>query len=150
LAIYNTEHGIPHEKKLDLSLIYPRKKDIFDFNIHNSIHSYSSISVIGSKQENQDDYFYYNNYFLIKNLTLFGVCDGHGHHGKEISNLISILFPSYLFYILLDDNLIERKLDINNKILKLMKIQEAPDEIKNMFIFRYFFNKFEIDFSFKE
>ena len=148
LAIYNTEHGIPLEKSLDLSLIYPRKKDIFDFNIRNSIHSYSSISVNGSKQENQDDYFYYNNYFLIKNLTLFGVCDGHGQNGKEISNLISILFPSYLFYILLDDNLIERKLDINNKILKLMKIQEAPDEIKNMFIFRYFFNKFEIDFSY--
>ena len=148
LAIYNIEHGIEGEKSIDFSLVYPRKRDIFDFNIQNCIQSYSSISVKGSKSENQDDYFFYNNYFLVKNLTLFGVCDGHGQNGKEVSNLVSILFPSYLFYILLDDNLIERKLDINNKILKLMKIQESPDEIKNMFLFRYFFNKFEIDFSY--
>jgi serine/threonine protein phosphatase PrpC len=32
-------------------------------------------------------------------------------------------------------------------ILKLMKIQETPDDIKNMFLFRYFFNKFEIEFT---
>ena len=32
--------------------------------------------------------------------------------------------------------------------MKLMKFQEASDEIKNMFLFRNFFNKFEIDFSY--
>ena len=148
LAIYNISHGTSSEKNIDLSLIYPRKKDIFDFNVPNYIQSYSSISINGSKIENQDDYFYYNNYFLIRNLTLFGVCDGHGKNGKEISNLVSILFPSYFFYILLDDNLIENKFDINKKILKLIKIKESPDEVKNMFLFRYFFNKFEIDFSY--
>ena len=148
LFVYNIEHNIQSEETIDLSLVYPRKNDIFDFNIPNLIKAYNSISVKGSRTENQDNYFYYNNYFLIKNLTLFGVCDGHGKNGKEVSNLISILFPSYLFYILLDDNLIERKLDINKKILKLLKIQESPDGIKNMFLLRYFFNKFEIDFSF--
>ena len=148
LDLYNIEHSIPTEESLDFSIIYPRKKDIFDFNVQNTIKSYSSLSFKGTKTENQDNYFYYNNYFLIKNLTLFGVCDGHGINGKEISNKICILFPSYLFYILLDDNLIERKLDINNKILKLIKIQESPDEVKNMFLLRYFFNKFEIDFSY--
>ena len=147
LSIYNIEHGIPSEENIDLSLVYPRKKDIFDFNISNNIISYGSISIRGNKSENQDNFFYYNNYFLIKHLTLFGVCDGHGKNGKEISRLISILFPSYLFYIILDDNLIERKIDINKKILKLIKLQESPDDIKNMFLFRYFFNKFEIDFS---
>ena len=147
LSLYNIEHSIPFEENIDLSLIYPRKKDIFNLNIPNFIKSYSSISFKGTKSDNQDNYFYYNNYFLIKNITLFGVCDGHGKNGKEISHKICILFPSYLFYILLDDNLLERKLDINNKILKLMKLQESPDEVKNMFLLRYFFNKFEIDLS---
>ena len=145
-SIYNIEHNIRSDVE-DLSLIYPRKKDIFDFNIPNYISSYGSLSIIGTQQENQDSYFYYNNYFLIKNLTLFGVCDGHGINGKQVSHLVSILFPSYFYYILLDYNLISRKIDINKMILKLMKIQETPDDIKNMFLFRYFFNKFEIEFT---
>jgi serine/threonine protein phosphatase PrpC len=47
----------------------------------------------------------------------------------------------------LDDNLSERKLDINKEIIKLIKIQESPLNIKQMFILTYFFNKFEVDFS---
>jgi len=27
---------------------------------------------------------------------LFGVCDGHGIYGKEVSQMIKTLFPSYL------------------------------------------------------
>ena len=146
--VNNMEHDIPLEKTVDLSLVYPRKKDIYDFNIPNYIDSYSAITVKGTKLENQDDYYYYENYFLIQNLTFFGVCDGHGENGAEISQHIPILFASYLFYILLDDNLIQRKMDINKLIYKLIKIQESPDDIKNMFLFRYFFNKFEIDFSY--
>ena len=148
LSLYNIEHAIPTDKTIDLSLVYPRKTDLFDFNIKNYIHSYGSVSIKGTKPENQDDYFFYDNYFLIKNLSLFGVCDGHGKYGQEIAQLVCTLFPSYLFYILLDDNLIERKFDINTKILKLIKAKENPDEVKNMFLLRYFFNKFEIDFSY--
>ena len=146
-SIYNIQHEITTEEKINLSLAYPRKKDIYDFNISNTLQSYGAVSIKGSKTENQDSYFFYNNYFLIKNLTLFGVCDGHGKYGKNVSNLVSTLFPSYLFYILLDDNMIERKIDINKKLLKLLKIQESPIDIKNMFLLRYFFNKFEMDFS---
>ena len=78
---------------------------------------------------------------------MFGILDGHGKYGKEISELISILYPSYLFYLLLDDNCEERKMDINKSILKLIKIQETPKDIKDMFILTYFFNKLEIDFT---
>ena len=148
LCLYNLKHNIPIYEDMDLSSIYPRKIDIFDFNVPNYINSYGFISIKGNQSENQDSYFYYDDYFLIKNLTLFGVCDGHGKNGKQISDLVSILFPSYFYYILLDDNLISRKIDINKSILKLIKIQESPDDIKHMFLLRYFFNKFEIDFSY--
>ena len=146
-SFYMKEHNIKPE---DNSKIYYniKKKDLFEFNIPNYIISYSAISQKGNQNENQDTYFYYNNFFLIKNLHIFSVLDGHGKNGKEISEFVSILYPSYLFYLLLDDNLCEKKIDINKTILKLMKIQESPDNIKDMFILRYIMHKFEIDFSY--
>ena len=147
-TLYNTEHNIqPEEGQEAVVPIHIRKRDLFDFNHNNFISSYYAISVKGSQQENQDNYFYYNNYFLIKNLFFFGVLDGHGKNGKEISKNIGTLFPSYLFYLLLDDNLSFRKMDINKQIYKLIKLEEPPINIKQMFILTYFFNKFELDFN---
>ena len=140
-------HDSQPEEYLDNIHVHIRRKDLFDFNHTNFIKSYNIISVKGNQFENQDNYFFYENYFLVKNLYFFGVLDGHGKNGKEISKYASILFPSYLFYLLLDDNLSERKLDINKEIIKLIKIQESPLNIKQMFILTYFFNKFEVDFS---
>ena len=145
--LYNTEHNIlPSEENQEPVYIYIKKKDLFDFNHPNFIKSYYSLSIKGNQAENQDNYFFYNNYFLIRNLTFFGVLDGHGKNGKEVSKYISILFPSYLFYLLADNNLSERKLEINKEIIKLIKIKESPINIKQMFILTYFFNKFELDF----
>ena len=147
-TLYNTEHNIqPEEGQEAVVPIHIRKRDLFDFNHNNFISSYYATSVKGSQQENQDNYFYYNNYFLIKNLFFFGVLDGHGKNGKEISKNIGTLFPSYLFYLLLDDNLSFRKMDINKQIYKLIKLEEPPINIKQMFILTYFFNKFELDFN---
>ena len=143
----HSEHDSQPEEYLEHGHIHVRRKDLFDFNHQNFIKSYNIISVKGNQLDNQDNYFFYENYFLIKNLDFFGVLDGHGKNGKEISKYTSILFPSYLFYLLLDDNLSERKLDINKEIIKLIKIQESPLNIKQMFILTYFFNKFSIDFS---
>lgn len=143
----HSEHDPQPEEYLEHGHIHVRRKDLFDFNHQNFIKSYNIISVKGNQLDNQDNYFFYENYFLIKNLYFFGVLDGHGKNGKEISKYTSILFPSYLFYLLLDDNLSERKLDINKEIIKLIKIQESPLNIKQMFILTYFFNKFSIDFS---
>ena len=146
-TLYDKEHHIQPEENQEIININIRKKDLYDFNFPNYIKSYHSISIKGNQSENQDNYFFYNNYFLIKNLFFFGVLDGHGKNGQEISKLISILFPSYLFYLLLDDNLSSRKLDINNEIYKLIKLQEPPLDIKHMFILTYFFHKFDLDFS---
>ena len=144
--LYNTEHNILPPEEQEPVYIHIKKKDLFDFNYPNFINSYDSLSIKGSQLENQDNYFFYNNYFLIKNLTFFGILDGHGKNGKEVSKYISILFPSYLFYLLADNNLSERKLEINKEIIKLIKLEESPINIKQMFILTYFFNKFELDF----
>ena len=146
-SFYMKEHDINPEVNLHMNF-YIKKKDLFEFNIPNYITSYSASSQKGNQNENQDTFFYYHNFFLIKNLHIFEVLDGHGKNGQDISEFVSILYPSYLFYLLLDDNLCERKIDINRTILKLMKIQESPDDIKDMFILRYIMHKFEIDFSY--
>ena len=104
-------------------IIYLKRVFIFDFNYQNFNNSYDSLSIIGSQLENQDNYFFYNCYFLIKNLTFFCVLDGYGKNGKEVSKYISILFPSYLFYLLADNNLSETKLEINKEIMKLIKLE---------------------------
>lgn len=38
-------------------------------------------------------------------------------------------------------------MDINKQIYKLVKLEEPPINIKQMFILTYFFNKFELDFN---
>ena len=144
-SVYFREHNIETEEILEK--VHITKKDLFDFGHNNCISSYYAISSKGNQLDNQDNYFYYNNYFLIKNLSFFGVLDGHGKNGKEVSRYISTLLPSYLFYLILDENLSERKLEINKEIIKLIKLQEPPQNIKNMFILTYFFNKFEVDFT---
>ena len=61
--------------------------------------TYSSTSCKGynpSKptKENQDAVIVHP--FLSKDTSLFGICDGHGVYGKEISNFIGQSLPAYL------------------------------------------------------
>ena len=61
---------------------------------------------------------------LIKNCVLFGVCDGHGKYGSDVSNIISILYPTYIFYLIVDNNCIRRKQDLNELMLKALNIKK--------------------------
>ena len=84
---------------------------------------------------------------LIKNCILFGVCDGHGKYGGEISNLISVLYPTYIFYLIVDNNVIRRRQDLNELMLKLFQIEESPEKTKEMHILRYLLNKLGVEHS---
>ena len=151
IPLYKIENNLLFEEdeKIKYKEIYPRKIDLYThLNLPNIIKSYYSFSIKGSNTiENQDSYFYYKDYMLIKNLLLLGVCDGHGKLGNLISEKISILFPSYLIYIIIEDYLIKENKDINKEIYKLFKLKENPQEVKDMYLLRYFFNKFNIDFK---
>ena len=151
LPIYKIENNLifDEEEKTKYKDIYPRKIDLINnLNVQNIIKSYYSISIKGSNSiENQDSYFYYKDYMLIKNLILLGVCDGHGKFGYLISDKLSILFPSYFLYIIMEDFLIKENKDINKEIYQLFKLEENPKEVKDMYILRYFFNKFKMNFK---
>ena len=146
------EKNIKNDKNFSDKILklFPRKNDLFNCNIPNSIKEYSASSIKGtnSLKGNQDKYFFYEDFLLIKNFYLFGICDGHGKLGEEISSAVSFLFPSFINYILIEDILNKRKQDINDMIISLFKLEESPKEIKEIFILRYIFDKFKIDYNY--
>ena len=126
----------------------PRRSDLIDLKLQNFIKSYSIITQKGNQQgENQDKAFKYENFLLFKNFFLFGVCDGHGKQGQVISNITSILYPSYLQYLIMEDNLNKRKEDINETTISLFKLEERPDTVKELNIIRYFYIKYDMNFK---
>ena len=141
------EIDIKDEK--NYSKILPRKNDLYNFNISNYIkeHNVYSIQGTNSKNDNQDSSFFYEDFLLIKNFYLFGICDGHGKNGEQISKAISFLFPSFINYLLIEDNLNKKKQDINDMILNLFKLEESPKEIKDIFILRYISDKLKINYN---
>lgn len=129
--------------------IFPRKNDLYNCNIINSIKDYNAYSIKGtnSTNENQDKYFFYEDFLLIKNFYLFGLCDGHGKFGEEIAKAVCFLFPSFINYILIEDSLNKKRQDINEMVINLFKLEESPKEIKDIFILRYIFDKFKINYN---
>ena len=149
--IFKIQNGILFDPITELKYvqIIPSKKDLLNLNLPNVIQSYSGASIKGNHSiKNQDAFFYYNNYMLIKNCILFGICDGHGKNGSEISNIISVLYPTYIFYLIVDNNVIRRKQDINELLLKLFQIEESPENTKEMHIFRYILNKLGVEYKY--
>ena len=83
--IFKIQNGILFDPITELKYvqIIPSKKDLLNLNLPNVIQSYSGASIKGNHSiKNQDAFFYYNNYMLIKNCILFGICDGHGKNGS--------------------------------------------------------------------
>lgn len=64
-----------------------------------SKHTYRSRtgSVRGTtKRFNQDAHFIHENYANIRNLYIFGVLDGHGTYGHNVSHLLKESIPSFI------------------------------------------------------
>lgn len=128
-----------------------KKSDLNSIRIQNYVKSYFSATEKNSHptqftSDNQDVSFMYENFLLIKNFYLFGVCDGHGKNGKLIADAVSILFPSNLLYLIIDNNLIKRNENLNEIVISLFKMEEKS-EVKDINLLKYFFMKLDIDFD---
>ena len=124
--------------------IHFKRSDLLELHLHNYVKSSGSCSEKGNPvSDNQDALFKYEHFLLIRNFSVFGVCDGHGKNGKLISEAIIRLFPAYMHYLTMDNDLITKGHDINNLILSLFKIQEKPD-VLDVNVIRYFYNKCEL------
>ena len=151
LPIFKVQNGVFIDPNTDLNYvpIIPSKRDLNNLSYQNIVKSYSGSTIKGTHSpDNQDTFFYYDNYMLIKNCILFGVCDGHGKNGSEIASLISVLYPTYIFYLIVDNNIIRRKQDINELMIKLYQLEESPEYTKQTHILRYILNKLGVENSY--
>ena len=149
--IFKIQNGVLYDSVTELNYtpIIPSKKDLLNLNLPSIVKSYYGSSIKGNYLvKNQDVFYYYDNFMLIKNCILFGICDGHGKNGAEISSLISVLYPTYIFYLIVDNNLIRRKQDLNELMLKLFQIEESPEKTKEIHIFRYILNKLGVEYKY--
>ena len=148
--IYKLENKLfSADEKINYKKIFPRKIDLnsqpqFRSLIKSYHYKWSQGLYL---KENYNSFFYYENFLLVDNLIFMGICRNHGNKGKIITNKLSILFPCFLIYIIIEDNLKKEKRDINKEIYKLFKIEESSKDFKDMYLLKYFFYKFKIDFK---
>jgi len=135
-----------------------RECDLINAKLNNYVKSYSTLSqkgnhkIIGAEIEdvNQDVVFLNNNFLLIKNLYLFGVCDGHGIQGHHVSSFARDIIPSYLNYIEIDNYISKKNKNIDSLLSSLYNKSE-DSSVKDIHIIKYFYDKFKVnpsDFSF--
>ena len=135
-----------------------RPCDIINLKTNNYVKNYATLSqkgkhkIIGIETEdvNQDVVFLNPNFLLIKNLFLFGICDGHGIQGHYVSNFIKNILPSYLNYIEID-NYISKKNKSLDSMLSSLYNKSENSSVKDIHIIKYFYDKFQInpaEFSF--
>lgn len=130
-----------------------RECDLIKLKIPNHVSSFGAQTLMGkhkkygdSKDVNQDVSFIYNNYLLIQDVLLFGVCDGHGPKGHIIASHAAKSIPVHLHYIEIDNNLLKRNKSVNNIITSLYSLNERSN-VKETNIIKYFYDKFSMNFN---
>ena len=131
-----------------------RDCDIINLKLYNSVKNYSTLSqkgkhkIIGIEAEdvNQDIVFLNPNFLLIKNLYLFGICDGHGIQGHYISSYVKDLIPAYLNYIEIDNNISKKNKSLDSMLSSLYNKSENSS-VKDIHIIKYFYDKFQLNLS---
>ena len=130
-----------------------RDIDLCKSKTQNYVASFSKTSKMGyhirigeSINVNQDVAFIYENFLLIQNFFLFGVCDGHGQCGELVANYAKEYIPAYIQYIEMDNFLTKRNRNIHNIITSLYSISEKSN-VRDMNIIKYFSEKFGINFN---
>ena len=90
--------------------------------------------------------FIFKKFMLIKNFYLFGLCESKGKSNEQISKMLSVLFPTYLNYLIIRYLLSKENKDFEALILHLFKFEELAKNIKNKFLLSYLNEKFKINF----
>lgn len=130
-----------------------REIDIIPTKIQSYITNYAMISSQGTHQTfgekinvNQDACFCYENFLLLRNLFLFGVCDGHGDLGHFVAEHAKIYLPLNIQYIEIDNNVTKRGKSIDKLITSLYCIAENQN-VKDMDIVKYLYDKFVVNIN---
>lgn len=122
---------INNHKRANSSATISSKLAEKNTNISFGFHSKTGMSAESPKKVNQDSYFIIPQFAGIPNSYLFGVCDGHGEYGREISNFIKERLP-----VIIGN---DKSLLINTKQVLISSVELLQQNILR--------NKFDTSFS---
>ena len=97
-----------------------------------------------ASNENQDSLNLIQNFMLIQGLYLFGVFDGHGNHGHEISNNARHFIPSFIHYREIEKAMDKKRKNLNT-IMNSLIVSNEMGGYRNMNIIKYLYEKFTIN-----
>ena len=101
---------------------------------------------------NADNYhnscFIFDNYMQIKNFCLFGLCESKGQFNSKITKTINFLFPTFLNYLIIEYILAKENKDFGELIIKLIKLEELSEKLKNTSLLSYISNKLKINYKY--
>ena len=122
--------------------------NIINLNISNYIKEHGLFISNGDIKEDffHNNCFIFKKFMLVNNFYLFGLCESKGNSNEKISKMLSILFPTYLNYLIIEYLLSKDNKDFEALILQLFKFEELAKNIKNKFLLAYLNDKFEINF----
>ena len=140
----NKKKNINNNKKT----FYIFEDNLLDLHIANLIKENSLYIINGDINPDcfHNSCFIFKKFMLIKNFYLFGLCESKGKSNEQISKMLSILFPTYLNYLIIEYLLSKENKDFEALILHLFKFEELAKNIKNKFLLSYLNEKFKINF----
>ena len=126
------------------------KDNLVNLKIFNCVKERSFYKLNGEISPNyySDNCFILENFMLIKNLYLIGLCESQGKFNTKISKAISFLFPAFLNYLLLEYILAKEKKDLGELIVQLIKLEELSSEIKDISLLSYINDKLKINYKY--
>ena len=127
---------------------YILEDSLLDLNIINSIKEISFKTLNGDIEQDifHNSFFIFKRFILINNFYLLGICESKGKFSDKISKTLSILFPAFLNYLIIEYFLSKEKKDFESLILQLIKLEELTNNIKGKFLLSYLYEKLKINF----
>ena len=124
----NKKYNISNNKK---NLNYNINTSINNFKIHNQnplikqikkIHHFTHVGFNGEKDKdfNQDIAFLEKNFAGNNSFLYFGVCDGHGVEGHEVSSFIKDILPKELSKSLYNKDILTNDKNLKKKIYNII------------------------------
>ena len=126
------------------------KDNLVNLKIYNSVKEINFYKISGeltSKNYN-NNCLIFENFILIKNFYLLGLCESQGKFNVQISKAISVLYPTFLNYLIIEFILAKENKDLGEIIIQLLKLEELSSEIKDINLLSYINDKLKINYKY--
>ena len=126
------------------------KDNLIKLKIYNGVKEINFYKLSGELPTNnyKNSCLIFENFMLIKNCYLFGLCESQGKFNAQISKTISFLYPTFLNYLIIEYILAKENKDLGEMIIQLLKLEELSTEIKDINLLSYINDKLKINYKY--